>query len=422
MDGASSSKQHEYLFKTANSGDRKTSTYSSSANCTGDPTTETKSFQYDRAPGVSITVDVDSIEALKITITIEGVADPVEIYYVSDADSDTNTDQVYVSDGPDDTVFTADDALVLKVETPPDEPTECIREMRYTNWSNGNLKTQVFYHEDGLTVSDEYTYWEDGKLKTHLEYHEDGTLAEEFIYWENGNRKYEVDYRAGNKLEEYTYYVSGNVKTQIRYLYGIKEGGYPKCYTGDGTEETCNEEGYDGCIPDNDTCLPSGYARPVITVTDDHLSGCTGRATLWPDGKLKTRVFYYKDGVTVHEEYTYWENGNEKTYLEYHENGTLAEERIYWENGNRRYEVDYDPEENRIGEFTYYKRSGNGKTQIIYRNGDKQPGFPMCHKDDSMYIGSFTGTRDTCSPAVYGCTDRSDSCLPSDYASPVPLE
>ena len=106
------SKEHNYLFKTANSGDRETSTYSST-DCTGVSTTETKSFQYDRAPGVSITVDVDSIEALKITITIDGVAEPVEIYYVSDADSDTNTDQVYVSDGPDDTVFTAEDALDL---------------------------------------------------------------------------------------------------------------------------------------------------------------------------------------------------------------------------------------------------------------------------------------------------------------------
>ena len=80
-----------------------------------------------------------------------------------------------------------------------------------------------------------------------------------------------------------------------------------------------------------------------------------------------------------------------------------------------------NPTRNRFDEFTYYE-SGNIKTVIIYRgNGVKEDGFPMCYEDDGMYIGS-SGTRDTCSPAVYGCTDSSDSCLPLDYTSPVPLE
>ena len=349
MDG-SGSKQHNYSFETAHSGGRATITYTDSTDCSTTPANiEAEPFQYDQDPGVvSITVDVDSIEALKITITIEGVAEPVEIYYVSDTDSsDPSTADIYVAPSLGDTDFNADDALVLVLEdhptpTPPPPPPECIREMRYTNWSNGNLKTQVFYHEDGVAVFGEYTYWEDGNLKTHLEYREDGTLAEEFRYWENGNRKYEVDYRAGNKLEEYTYYVSGYRKTEIHYEAGnIKRDGYPKCYTGDGTEEACNQIEH-GCTGSSDSCLPSDYARPVITVTDDHLSGCTGRAARWPNGNLKTRVFYYKDGYTVHEGYTHWENGNEKTYLEYHENGTLAEERIYWGSGMRRYEVGYE--------------------------------------------------------------------------------
>ena len=49
----------------------------------------------------------------------------MEIYYVSDADSDADTDQVYVSDGPDDTVFNADDALVLVEPSPVGPPEVC---------------------------------------------------------------------------------------------------------------------------------------------------------------------------------------------------------------------------------------------------------------------------------------------------------
>ena len=107
------SKKVEYIFKSANSGDSKAYTYSSS-DCSGSvdaASIETKPFRYDRVPDVPIKVDGDPTTSLQISITLEGEDDPVEMYYVPGADSGASTDLIYVSG--DHTNFDSDHAMIV---------------------------------------------------------------------------------------------------------------------------------------------------------------------------------------------------------------------------------------------------------------------------------------------------------------------
>ena len=115
--GTSSSRRDRYIFKTANSGERKSDNYASSADCAGSFSTSAPvSFTYSESPNEPITIDSAPATGLRIDIEVEG--DSVRFYYVppSEAGPDDSTpSQIYVSEGEGDdaTDFASDEALNL---------------------------------------------------------------------------------------------------------------------------------------------------------------------------------------------------------------------------------------------------------------------------------------------------------------------
>ena len=119
------SEKMEYFFKSANSGDSKKYTYSSS-NCSGSvdlDSIETKPFQYNRVSNVPIKVDGNPATGMQITIVLGNENVSMEMYYVSGADSGKNADVVYVSDGDKD--FSSYEAVVLLPSQSHDTPETC---------------------------------------------------------------------------------------------------------------------------------------------------------------------------------------------------------------------------------------------------------------------------------------------------------
>ena len=189
----------------------------------------------------------------------------------------------------------------------------------------------------------------------------------------NGNRDYTIECTDDKLSKRITYYADGVTKAIETTYYESTSLKKIEIYYGlDGATKTSERTYYEGKEEYRKTWID--YRTDGTKITE---------RTYNENGRQKTQIGYYTDGVTKRNETNHYANGvTRKTQIEYRTDGTKSNER------------------------TYYENTGNHKTRIDYQtDGTKESGFPKCFED----VGSFT--TETCTDAKHGCTSASDTCI-----------
>ena len=215
-----------------------------------------------------------------------------------------------------------------------------------TYWKNGNKKTEIEYHADGVTVDSVSCYDSKGESSfCHPTRHDLPTAYISVTYHDtpkNTKVANYIHYRDTAKttiLQEYTYWKNGNKKTEIEYLSDGVTIDFAYCYDSKDERSFCHPTRHD---------LPTAYisvtyhdtpkntkVASYIHYRDTAKTTILQEYTYWKNGNAKTKIGYLYDGETKDYESTFWKDGNPKTAIEYLADGVAKkEEATYWQNGN----------------------------------------------------------------------------------------
>ena len=228
-----------------------------------------------------------------------------------------------------------------------------------------NVNTYIQYRDTAKTKKYyESTLWEsNGNIKTNIAYQSDGsTKWSKSTFWENGNIKTSIAYQldGSTKFFEFIYWESnGNIKTHIGY--GL-DGTISSitCYDNTGVGEAAEE----ACHPITHG-LRSGLLAAYMTLT-------------YHDSPTNTKVNNYiqytnTDKATKLYKSTFKaSNGKIETRIDYQDDGDKkASVSTYWEsNGNIKTKTSYQSDGATVSSVTKYTywENGNQKTQITYQS------------------------------------------------------